>query len=194
LRWGLHCANLSFTILLEVRIKFKLLGFVVFSIWVLVARPAATAQATNQLHFPLSGFSIAALEETPGGTQQQALMMFLPVAEGFAANVNVLIQSYEGTLEDYIAITREQLKKTDFKLLDKRVLGKTTAILEYTGEMQGRALHWYARAEKSGGRVYLATATATEEQWKEVASRLKSCVDSLNCDGGGAAKAPSPQR
>src|SRR5689334_20919211 len=71
----------------------------------------AAAQSTNQLHFPLAGFSIAALEEPPGTSPQQALMMFLPATDSFAANVNVQIQPYSGSMEDYIALTLDQVKK-----------------------------------------------------------------------------------
>ncbi len=145
---------------------------------------ASDAQTTNRLHFPLAGFSIAALEDTPGKSPQQALMMFLPATDDFAANVNVQIQPYAGTMDDYTALTMEQLNRAKFKLLQKKAVGKAIALYEYTGDMQGRTLHWYARAEKSGARVYLATATATDEQWSKIAPRLKECVDSFHCSGG----------
>jgi len=158
---------------------------------------AADAQPANRLHFPLSGYSIAALEEKPAKSPQQALIMFLPATEDFAPNVNVQIQPYAGTMDDYIALTMRQLDKANFKLLQKNVLGKAIAVIEYTGEMNGRALHWYARAEKLAGKVYLVTATATEAQWNEVAPRLKACVDSFHCDGGeqtAASNAAPPRR
>ena len=36
------------------------------------------ADSTNRLHFPVSGFSIAALEAPPREAPRQALVMFLP--------------------------------------------------------------------------------------------------------------------
>jgi hypothetical protein len=62
---------------------------------------------------------------------------------------------------------------------------------EYSGPLQGRSLHWYARAEKSGGRVYLATATAAEQQWAKQGAQLKACVDSLRCETGEQVVAPN---
>jgi hypothetical protein len=168
----------------ELPMKTRLLGSCLLATGMIVASWTVDAQSTNTpLHFPLQGFSIAALEETPGTAQQQALMMFLPSAHGFQANVNVLIQPYAGTMDNYVAATLEQMSKSGFKLLQKTVADKT-AVFEYTGEMQGLTLHWYVRVEKSGARIYVATATATDQQWEKVAARLKACVDSFRCDTG----------
>ncbi len=51
--------------------------------------------------------------------------------------------------------------------------------MEYTGDMSGRTLQWYARAELKDGKAYLATATATQEQWPSVSAKLRACADSL---------------
>jgi len=111
-------------------------------------------------------------------------MMFLPVSEGFAGNVNVQIQPYSGTIEDYVALTLKQFKSAGVKLVQQKGPAKSVVFFEYTGKLQGQSLHWYARAEKSGSNVYLATATAAPLQWKAESDRLKSCVDSLRCEGG----------
>jgi hypothetical protein len=138
--------------------------------------------STNRLHFPVSGFSVAPLEVPAGESTQQSLMMFLPATDGFAPNVNVQIQPYPGTIDDYVALTLKQLKSMEIKVLEQKKPTKSVAIFEYQGELQGRSLHWYARAEKSADHVYLITATATPSQWKQVADRLKPCVDSFRCN------------
>ena len=145
---------------------------------------AIAGESTNRLHFPVAGFTIAPLETPPGESAQQALMMFLPVTDGFAANVNVQIQPYPGSIDDYLALSLKQFKSGGFKVLQQKTPAKSVAVFEYTGEVQGRPLHWYARAEKSAGSVYLITATATPPQWNKEAARLKSCVDSFRCEGG----------
>ena len=155
-------------------------------------------QSTNRLNFPAAGFSIAPLEVAPGQSPQQALIMFLPVTEGFAANVNVQIQPYTGTMEEYVALTFKQFKTVHVKVLEQKTT-KSVARFEYAGEMQqgGRSLHWYARAEKSGDSVFLVTATAAPSQWNKESARLKSCVDSFRCDGGSVSGGPNaapPQR
>jgi hypothetical protein len=139
-------------------------------------------QATNRLQFPISGFSIAPLEVPPGLMPQQALAMFLPATNGFAANVNVQIQPYGETLDDYLTLSIQQCKDAGFKLLQQNATEKTAVVFEYAGEMEGRRLHWYARAQKSAAKVYLVTATAPEDQWERLAPQLKACVDSLRCD------------
>jgi hypothetical protein len=140
------------------------------------------AETTNRLHFAASGFSIAPLEAPKGQLTQQVLLMFLPTSGDFTPNVNVQIQPYEGSLDDYIKLSLKQFESaTD-----------SGAVFEYHGEIQNRRLHWYAKAQKSQGRVYLVTATALEENWVEVAPNLKNCVDSFTCDSIGTAPATKP--
>jgi hypothetical protein len=157
---------------------------------------ARAGEPTNRIHFPLAGLTIAPLDTPPGESTQQALIMFLPVTDGFAANVNVQIQPYAGTIEDYVALTLQQFKSAGLKLLQQTGPTNSVAVFEYSGEIQSRQLHWYARAEKSGSSVYLVTATAAPPQWTREAARLKSCVDSFRCEGGeqGAAPNAAPPR
>jgi hypothetical protein len=147
-----------------------------------LAIPAARGQSAKPLHFASAGFSIAPLESPPGDTLIQPLIMCLPARDGFAANVNVQIQPYKGKLDDYTSLTGAQLKGAGLTLLQYKSGGKSVAIYEYNGTIQGRALHYYQRAEKSGDSVYLTTATATEDQWAELGPRLKTCVDSCHAD------------
>ena len=167
--------------------------FVLFS-FVMLTATTSEAESTNRLCFPAAGFTIAALDAPPGDSTQQALMMFLPARNGFAANVNVLIQPYTGTIADYVKLTLDQFKSNGIKVLQQKTPAKSVAIFEYSGEMQGQALHWYARAEKSGGSVYLVTATATSLQWKKEAAQLKSCVDSFRCGSSESGALAPPHR
>jgi len=157
---------------------------------------ANAAESTNRLHFPVAGFTIAPLEAPPGESTQLALTMCLPGTDGFAANVNVQIQPYTGTIEDYVALSLQEFKSAGLKVLEQRAPAKSVAVFEVTGESQGRPLHWYSRAEKSGSRVYLVTATAAPAQWIKEAARLKSCVESFRCEGGepGAPPDAAPPR
>jgi hypothetical protein len=156
----------------------------------LLALPCA-GESTNRLHFPAAGFSIAPLDIPPGESPQQALAMYLPTSDGFAAYVNVQIQPYTGTIEGYIALTSKQFKSAGIKVLQEKTLTKSVALFEYTGKVEGRPLHWYARAEKSGDAVYLVTATATPQQWSKESARLKSCVDGFRCEDGEPSPAPN---
>jgi hypothetical protein len=141
----------------------------------------AAEEGGRRLRFRTAGFSIEALDAPPAGDQAQALMMFLPVSDAFAPNVNVMIQPFAGTMEEYLAVTRSQFDAAGITVVSSKV-GASSLLLEYTGPMQGRELHWYARAEKAGPRVYLATATATLQQWSRVGTQLKACVDSFKAE------------
>jgi hypothetical protein len=156
----------------------------IFFLFAMLLGSAKAGESTNRLRFLSAGFTIAPLESPAAESTRQVLMMFLPVTDGFAANVNVQIQPYAGTIEDYTALTVQEFKDAGPKVLQQKAPGKGVAIFEYMGEFQGRPLHWYARAEKSAGRVYLVTATATPVQWNKEAVRLKSCVDSFCCEAG----------
>jgi hypothetical protein len=157
-----------------------------FAILLATLTIAVAADSTNRLHFPAAGFSVAALDAAPGEATCQTLMMFLPVKDGFAPNVNVQIQQpYEGTIEDYTKLTLGQFKEAKLKVLDRKPLGKSAALFEYTGEMQGHPLHWYARAVKSGNKIYLITATDTAANWQKDADQLRACVDSFRVEGDG---------
>ncbi len=159
-----------------------------------VALSLPAADSTNRLCFPAAGFSIAPLEVSAGEDRRQALMMFLPATGYFAGNVNVQIQPYSGPIEEYTTLTLKQFKDAGLKVIAQKKAGASGVVVEYSGESQGRTLHWYARAEKKAGHVYLATATATEQDWPTQAAQLKACVDSLRCEPGATANAAPPHR
>ena len=158
--------------------------FILFLATLALSLPAA--DSTNRLRFRVAGFSIAPLESSPGDNAYQALMMFLPATARFAANVNVQIQHYEGTIEEYTKLTLKQFEDAGIKVIEQKQTGKSAVIFEYSGKIEGRSLHWYARAEKTGTHVYLTTATATQEDWPKQAGQLKTCVDSFRCENSEA--------
>ena len=157
-----------------------------------LALSLSAADSPNRLRFPVAGFSIAPLEAPPGALTCQALMMFLPAPGDLAASVNVQIQPYTGTIDEYITLTLKQFKDAGVKVIAQTKIGSSIALFEYFGELQGRSLHWYAKVQKAAGHVYLATATAPEHDWPTQRAQLKACVDSLRCETAEPAAAPSP--
>jgi len=131
------------------------------------------------LNFRVNGFSIDALEGVAGQAPYQVLAMLLPVSDGFAPNVNLQIQPYPGTMDDYMALSKAQLVQAGLKLIREARVDKAATVIEYSGTMQGRKLRFYARMVLREKKVYLITATAAEEQWASVAAKLKACVDSF---------------
>ncbi|MBL7134164.1 MAG: hypothetical protein ISS78_08705 [Phycisphaerae bacterium] len=151
----------------------------------------AGRQSAGRLRFERNGFSIQALEGQPGDAPYTALMMFLPPSKGFAPNVNVVIQPYAGTIDEYAALSKKQFVAGKFKLIREAKVGKVGVLFEYSGRLQGRQLRWYARAILRGDKVYLVTATATKDQWAGVSGKLKACVDSFEIGKGEAPAAPA---
>lgn len=102
----------------------------------------------------------------------------LPPKDGFSDNVNVMIQAYAGTLEEYDKLTRGSFGANAMKLIAGN-LEKGVLIYEYSGKYQGRPLHWYSRAQKKDDKVYLVTATCAEERWETNKKVLMDAVESF---------------
>ena len=160
----------------------KNIGFgilVTFSILALLG-----ADGTGQtVHFPQHGFSIAALEDPNAGGNTILLTMSLPPSDGISPNINVLSQDYAGSLDDYLALSKQQFADNKFKLISSQKLDGQTAVLEYSGMLNDRDFHWYAKVSLKGHGVLLATATATEKQWPDDEKQLRACIDSFSRDG-----------
>ncbi len=144
----------------------------------LLLAPAAAYSQGDVIEFADVGFEIGALQAPSDGVNYQPVLMALPPTEGFAANVNVQAQVYPGSLAEYAELSRGQFESMGWKVLHEN-LTKTSVTWEFTGDPQGRALHFYAKAVGGDGKVFLATATATPGQWKRYASALKRSVDRL---------------
>lgn len=144
--------------------------------------PALASADEDRLRFKANGYSIAPLEGMTEQAVYQSLMMFLPLSEGFTPNVNVQIQAFDGGIEEYVSLSRQQFEMAGLKLLHEKFSG-STVVLEYAGPFQGREMHWYARAVEARGKIYLVTATATESQWGSVGAQLKANVDSFRIEG-----------
>jgi len=137
-------------------------------------------QATaSRINLPLYGFSIDALDDSVDRFPTQALMMFLAPFNGFASSVNVMIQPYQGTMDEYIAQSKQQFEEMKWEVVSQSVKGQTEWRVEYQGELQGQSLRWYARAILKDGKVYLATATAAQSEWEEVSEVLLANVESF---------------
>jgi hypothetical protein len=78
-----------------------------------------------------------------------------------------------------VTISKKQFAANNFDVIRETRVGKESFILEYTGKIKGRKLHWYAKGTSTGKFVYLTTATATETQWPSVSAQLKQCVNSF---------------
>ena len=106
-------------------------------------------------------------------------MHFLPPENGFSANVNLMAQSYDGTLEDYEKLSTRQMKAMGLVIIEKSIKDNVLRY-EYKGVQSGQKLRWYAKAFKANDKVYLATATAHQDQWEEQSPVLIMSVESFD--------------
>jgi len=143
-----------------------------------VASILVSSAYAEKLEFPKSGFSIDSLDPSPTSGVIQPIQMFLPPVNGFAPNVNVQVQAYDGTIKQYRELSEGQFKQFDFTILSIKETDNSLS-LEYTGSMQGLNLHWYAKVFKKGNHAYLVTATGTQADWEVNKEKLISNVNSF---------------
>jgi hypothetical protein len=151
------------------------------TIVVLLSILAIASSKGASVDLPKYGFTMDALDTTaPSDTPTQALMSFLPPQDGFSPNVNVVIQPYQGTIKDFISLSKGQFEQMKWAIISEKTISDNEWICEYSGSMQQASLHWYARAILKSGKIYLITATGRESSWKSVADPLKKSVDSFH--------------
>jgi hypothetical protein len=126
-----------------------------------------------------TGFQVKSKDPQTNAYGTLAAFLYLPPSQGFAPNVNVLIQDVPNTIKEYADMSKEQFKTVNLTVLNDHLVGDGEWACEYSGNMQGKDLHFYARALKKGDKVYLITGTATPDQWDSAFPKLKSCVDSF---------------
>src|SRR5262245_20916687 len=91
----------------------------------LVAVQAQADSGKQPLKFAEHGFSI----EPPSGHDpaqvHQVVTLTLPASAGFAPNVNVQVQPFKGSMEDYWRISSEQFKSAGIKVVHEKHDAKT---------------------------------------------------------------------
>lgn len=113
------------------------------------------------------GFSI----EPPAFAAAEAVsvtpvMFFAAPENGFAANLNVSVQTTPMTAKEYAELSRGQFQQMKLEVVSEKemkVSGRDAILWDYQGKAQGRELHWLALAVVDKGRVYLVTATSTAD-------------------------------
>jgi hypothetical protein len=120
----------------------------------------------------------ALIEKAPGKT------LFIKVDEtgGSTANINIQIQPFEGTMKEYMDVSRtqfEQIFEKGWKIVSEKQEGEKEWSCELTGTAKGKEYHFYARAVREGSKVYLITATALQEEWGSVGEKMRRHVDAF---------------
>ncbi len=139
---------------------------------------------TASLTFQNYGFAIDELKTNENGVFHQVLIMNLPTKNGaFTPSVSVIIQPFEGTLEDYLRIYRQHIIDLGWTVIDRATSEEKYTFIEFSGMNQGVTYHSYIRIEIGDGKAYIITAIAEESQWLEVSAELVASVASFKLIG-----------
>ena len=138
----------------------------------------ANASFAGEMLYKDAGFSIDALDSAIPAQGLQPVQMFLPAVNGFSANINVQVQPYAESIEAYQKLSEDQFMVLGLTKISSAI-EDNAFIVEYTGELNEMNLHFYAKAVKKGGFVYLATATDLVSEWPKKSAQLKQVVHSL---------------
>ena len=129
------------------------------------------------------GFSIQppAFSRAAKNSVIQAAMFFAPAREGFAANLNVMVQEVKMSLDEYCTLSKGQFKQAGFQVLSearKKISGRDAVLWEYEGELQGRAMKWTSLAVADTDRVYLVTGTSAIDD-NALSKEFKASLESF---------------
>lgn len=155
---------------------------------------ASDAPKPTRLMFKQAGFSIEALESHSMEAPYVPVIMTVPGIDGFAANINVLIQPDSATMDQYIAKTKRDMEAMGVQIVREVRRAPDEVRFEFTGRQQGRSLHWYSRNVRSNGMFYVITATCPEEQWSMSSRKLRACTDSFKLEQAPTTAASAPAR
>lgn len=106
------------------------------------------------------------------------LAFYLPSVNKFARNISVIIQTFDGTMDEYYELSIDQVKKAKFKII-KSSFEKNQALFEYTGKIENNQLHFFQKFFKSGNKFYVVTATSLDIDWENKKTELINSVNSF---------------
>lgn len=131
------------------------------------------------------GFSMnpPAFKAGPGLGVGNVAMFIAPPEDGFAANVNLMIQ--KTGFDDFLKASDASFQAGGFDVQVKK-LGKVgthrSCDLIYKGVIQGKPLKFMALAVDRGDRVFLLTGTSLEAKYDKYEPIFKDCLTSFSFD------------
>jgi hypothetical protein len=133
------------------------------------------------------GFTIQPPAYTaPAGENGRVVAHFYgPAKDGFASNMNVLIQKGASTREKYLAENKKQFEAMGGTVSPEKlrtVNGWDAVELSIKGDFQGRALQWLSLGVITKDQTYVVTCTATEKTYAEVEKAFRTSLMSFNVD------------
>lgn len=150
---------------------------VILACFVLILGNIFGQQSQSVLTYKELGFSIIPLEDK--NTLGVVLYSFLPPIKGFAANLNIVIQLYEGSMKEYAKLSEEQIINMGWKLIESKIVNESEYRLEYSGMQENLNFHWLARIIRKGNKYFVITCTSLEDQYKQYVKKFETSLDSF---------------
>lgn len=136
---------------------------------------ASALRASDTFTSDSNGFSI----ELPSAPKSGVVATFLlPAQNGFTANVTIIKQFYFEDLRAYHELASDQHKESKVAMLHSK-LSVDSIFYEFTDTREGRKMHWYQKVYKKEHTIYVATATALDEDWDSQKAELVKSIDSF---------------
>ncbi len=135
----------------------------------------------EKIRLPSEHLSIKTLNAGSSQVNYVPLIMCMPPTDGFSSNVNINVQIYSGSLEDYIQLSKSQFTQMDLNILRAEII-EGFGVFEYTGKIQKREMHCYAKVLKRQGKIYLITGTTLKSLWNKDKQEIIDCVNSASIE------------
>jgi hypothetical protein len=110
------------------------------------------------------------------------VQMFGPAEDGFASNVNVMVQNVKTTRADFKKQSAEEFKAGGLKVASEKdltVSGKDAVQWTCEGKAMNKDLGFVVLAVIDADRVYLVTCTALKEAMPKLQNEFLACVGSF---------------
>lgn len=141
------------------------------------APSTASTYQDNTYHFSLNGPDL-------GLTEGSVIpVTFIgPAKDGFAPNVNVMIQPEKMSPEQYLQVSLKELSALHGKMNSHKkmnVSGHDALLMDYQGTTSGRDLHFLSLVVFTDTRMYRVTCTALADNFASHAAEFRKCLDSF---------------
>jgi hypothetical protein len=156
-------------------------GFLVVGL----AWPAArTARRPSSYNDGTYGFAITPprFPAAARGTNITPVILYAPPENGFASNVNVVIQNASMSRQAYRNLSVQQFQQLGYTVNSERnltVSGRDAILFDYEGTLQGRDLRFLALAVLDTDRILLVTGTAPRESFKKYEPGFRAAIGSF---------------
>jgi hypothetical protein len=155
--------------------------FVALVLFTAQTKPAASLYTDTNYKFSMSPPNLGTSK-----TSATPVVFSGPAANGFAPNVNIIVQFVKTNRAAYLADAVGSMPSMGGKLVgtkELQVSGKDAAVIEYRATLAGKDLHFLAMFVVADDRVYLITCTALDESFKEAQPAFQAALDSFKVTG-----------